>query len=425
MIAAPIFICANSTAATSGQLFGYVQFYNMNEQYCVSSSNSSCNGARYKSTYYHKYHPLKGARLLLLDPQVPNHIIGRGRITDTGFFLMDWNAFQDTTGHYVSLEIRLDHSSDGKNRFEIHPNVVTVRFFMTSSQYQERAFTLGAPGSSVNARLNTYHTSWEVWNNALKNSNRMKAHFKDVVVRINSPNSTCQNSGSCADGKTIYINNEVLFKPINTIGHEIGHVAVLVSHRDQNHRPPPSEAYCFGQASCSVSWSYSSPEWASVQFNEAIAQHISNMSAYSKYSNHPKLCRSSDGCSESNSYNIESLPSNPCESSNEGMKVINAVRHLWDVYDENNSDMFDLVDFPAYTFLDTIYDFPNGDKNGEKDEPWDYGWFSTSPDDLNGKSMKDYMNYFRTSYITNGTSEHHSEMIYFKVNCMEESRGGY
>jgi hypothetical protein len=136
--------------------------------------------------------------------------------------------------------------------------------------------------------------------------------------------------------------------------HEMGHIADCEANRSQLHSPVADYLQ-----DALAGWGYTSQEWHSAQFGEAIADAFAFIALYGTSADQPYTCFSSTNSCDSVGFNLETTG-----ISCTGLRrtVQQADRYFWDVYDDPNDGQ------DVGNFANMLWEFPAGSGNGDRDE---------------------------------------------------------
>jgi hypothetical protein len=377
--------------ATSGYITGRVRFYNANGQFCPAG-RAPCNGA------FYTYNDLgyTGVPEITLTLHDENHNDIGTTTTDTdGFFFIHWiSSSGATNGHFVwyaahaGQRFHLDDASGNPLQFQSNPNSLVDGTTIASPQ-QWGNINYGT-SASPRPNLNVYWSAWMMWS-SLYYSGYMRSRFSDVEIRFNS--SQCATS--CAEGwnNRIYLdtNANTPYSPIARVMHEMGHIASYVGSENQEFDFTASYEYGGNDG-----WNYTTPEYGSVQFEEAYATFLAATAFYWDISPDPHVCglvAQSTACN-TNYHNLESSSYPNCNvDAEENRWPLTAMRYLWDIYDNASADGMNVA---WWKMVENITFYGGGTNNHEKNEPWDEVWHWLPPGyqweitDEDGRSVTDY-----------------------------------
>ncbi len=381
-----------------GRVSGWLKFYQHQGNYCPQNDyvDRDCTGAKYLQNQYHTIRPVQNVRVYVRQ-RSDNSVIGQGTTDSNGYFSIAWYVFANVCDDdEKDLEAQIiwkGEHKDGRFRLATPSGGSWIMWSNVDLEY----FTTTSVGSRVwgnssakHALSNLYDGAHMMWANSLGQSNRMKAYFNNVQIRA-WDSTTCGRSQACAlpgEDKIIIGSSDEAYKPQATIMHEMGHVASYKASRDQEYAI--TACYCYGESGrdpCEegCGWSSYTKEYASVQFEEAVATHLASIGLYFSSAIEPHYCSSLMYCS-TDQYNIETSLGITCSSSR---RPINIMRYLWDIYDSHTDYIGETMNKPMYDVVDTIHAFDNGTENRQKNEVWAAS--GKTHDDPDGRSAIDFL----------------------------------
>jgi len=399
VVFALISLSASTVFAWDGYISGRLMFYNNQGHYCPSTRD--CTGAKYVEADFNKYLPVSHARVYVYQKGT-EIAIGQGVSDINGYFKVQWNDFNDYREVYIRWnpihkDGRFSIQTPSGNQWNFNTKSFVPIIQTTNSSPQQIGTRYWGSSSAPNPITNLYNGAWRMWNYALSSSARMNAHFNDLEIRAFGSGCNNESGGACAMGglNRVSITNSFSAYGLNTILHEMGHIASYRANRNQNRKF--SSDYNWPNTGDGGDWVFNGPEWAGTQFEEGLATFYGARAIYWQNAIEPYTCSNSltlpcpDDLFNIADYSGPYIGPSSCIPY-ESRFPITVVRYLRRLYD-NNKD----INQPFYEFFDTINDFPGGIGNGDKDEAFCDGYWPWEPDyicDRNGRSTRDFRRHF-------------------------------
>lgn len=381
-------------SAHSGTLSGSLVFYQNQGNYCQDSIN--CTGANYtEDDHFDHFLPIPDTKVYVITQY--GTVSGQSTTDANGDFSINWND-GSVPGIIRYFAWRYEHE-DG--RFRITNMSGTTQQYSgfawnNGHSYHIGDVTLGNSGAP-HALANVYDGARMMWDNTLSSSSVMQNYFTNVQIRAFEPAGCLDGGGnpipgccptSCANGpnKRIRLDANAAYQPQSRVMHEMGHLASYLASPAQAFNGIAS--YCYDGESAPCGWDVETEENGSVQFEEGIATHFANVALYAQNAATPRHCFSSGPCSSASANNLELSLGTSC-GADVNRHPIQAMRYLWDVYD-NNSDYTGeskaLSGWTSYTYMGG---FGSGIGENGKNEAWNATL--TGIVEADGRSAKDWL----------------------------------
>lgn len=374
--------CYDPPPQSCGYIAGTLQFNQWQGGFCPTTRD--CTGASYLQAEFGTYVALRDTKFQILAES--GSLIGSGATDANGNFIASWCI----SGTVSTVDARVTWRAEHKdNRFFVRDANGTA-YALNSTAFQLLAGTTsgspqrlanplrwGQPGLP-NPVANIYDGAWRTWN-SLRVANRTLGALNNLEIRADS--TVCPTSCAFGESNLIHLDLNAEYSPQARVMHEIGHIVSHRASKDGGFRS--SGAYCFPNTGSGCGWTFDTEEWASVGFEEGFATFLGDTALYVKNATRPHTCYASAQACASGYFEIDITGT--CVAG-QNRWPITVSRYLWDVYDSSADRIGENVDRSLSEILDTIYAFPNGEDNHQKDEPW----FGSNLDDLDGRSAEDF-----------------------------------
>ncbi len=366
---------ASHAEAHNGYVYGRLEFYQAQGNYCPSSGGADCTGAKYREADFHRYSPVRHAKVWLRNVNNGN-IIGTSSTNNSGDYAIhfDTNNTLNNVDVYWRLEeadgvFRILKSTGGRYRYDTSNRNIgsgnAIQFNMGTRRWGSL--------SSPNLGTNIYDGATRAYHDGLDASATMRNRFTGVDIERYHTNDCPTSCLEEAAGKLIYMDGKAHLRPLARVAHEMGHMASYLASPTIRSNNGTLILGCGSTFNGNDGWSMETEEFRCTAMEEAFASVVALYAFYNDTADDPWFCNSEEDCHVANpQFAVETHPDGGCNNDMERWPGA-ALAYLWDVIDDNGNDT---IDESFADLIDTLgaYDvgFGNHDVNEQFNSSWAY-----------------------------------------------------